>query len=107
MIDNIYYWHRIVRTLYKLLPLFGVVNASLLHAQLLTATIKPSTGTSSSSVSMRPRELIVKNTTLRFMIRMAYHVRDFQITGGPAWIDSDRYDMEVKMGSDWTIESRE
>ncbi len=56
---------------------------------------------------MRPRELIVKNTTLRNLIRMAYHVRDFQIAGGPAWIDSDRYDMEVKMGSDWTIESRE
>jgi uncharacterized protein (TIGR03435 family) len=106
MIDNIYYWHRIVRTLYNLLPLFGIVNAAPIHAQLLTATIKLSTGTS-SSVSMLPRELIVKNISLRNMIRMAYHVRDFQITGGPAWIDSDRYDMEVKMGSDWTIESRE
>ncbi len=28
MIDNIYYWHRIVRTLYKLLLLFGMVNCA-------------------------------------------------------------------------------
>ncbi len=87
--------------------LFGLVSVTGSLAQFQVAAIKPSTGAGSSSVSMRPRELIVKNTTLRFLIRMAYQVRDFQITGGPAWMNSDRYDITVKMDVDWIKESRE
>ena len=30
------------------------------------------------------------------MIRFAYDVRDFQITGGPNWLDSDRFDIVAK-----------
>ena len=32
----------------------------------------------------------------RLLIQTAYSVRDFQIFGGPEWIDSDRYDIQVK-----------
>jgi bla regulator protein blaR1 len=34
--------------------------------------------------------------TLKFLIGFAYNVRDFQITGGPAWINSDRYEINAR-----------
>ena len=41
------------------------------------------------------------NVTLKVLISTAYNVREAQIFGGPAWIDSDRYDVEAKVeGSD-------
>jgi bla regulator protein blaR1 len=36
------------------------------------------------------------NATLRSLIREAYQVRDFELSGGPAWLDSARYDIEAK-----------
>ena len=38
----------------------------------------------------------MKNVTLRVLISLAWDIRDFQITGGPAWIDSDRFDILAK-----------
>lgn len=34
--------------------------------------------------------------TLKALVGLAYQVRDFQLTGGPAWIDSDRFDIDAK-----------
>jgi uncharacterized protein (TIGR03435 family) len=49
--------------------------------------IRPTkTGISASGVS------------LQMLIRVAYSVRDFQISGGSAWLSSNRYDIEVKVG---------
>jgi uncharacterized protein (TIGR03435 family) len=36
------------------------------------------------------------NAPLSMLIRVAYKVQDFQIIGAPAWIDSERYDVEAK-----------
>src|SRR5687768_11089096 len=33
------------------------------------------------------------NVTLRPFIARAYEVRGFQVTGGPSWIDFDRFDI--------------
>ena len=40
--------------------------------------------------------LTIKNGTLKGMIESAYEVRDFQIEGGPGWVNSDRYDIFAK-----------
>jgi bla regulator protein blaR1 len=40
--------------------------------------------------------LTVQNGTLRGIIEMAYDVRDFQISGGPAWLDTAHYDLFAK-----------
>ena len=36
------------------------------------------------------------NATLSYVIQQAYKVQPFQIIGAPAWIDSERYDIEAK-----------
>jgi uncharacterized protein (TIGR03435 family) len=40
--------------------------------------------------------LNITGATLKVLIQQAYDVRDFQISGGPGWIDSDRYDIAAK-----------
>ena len=35
-------------------------------------------------------------TTLKFLITFAYDVRDFQVSGGPGWINSERFDIVAK-----------
>ena len=34
--------------------------------------------------------------TLKLLIGQAFNLRDFQISGGPGWIGSDRYDIDAK-----------
>ena len=41
--------------------------------------------------------LTVKNLPVRFMIRFAYNVQDFQISGGPSWMNTDDYDINAKV----------
>lgn len=37
-----------------------------------------------------------KNVTLKALIQQAYEVRDFQVSGGPGWLDTARYDIIAK-----------
>jgi uncharacterized protein (TIGR03435 family) len=38
----------------------------------------------------------LERMTLRDLVVFAYRVHDFQVTGGPGWIDSDRYNIDAK-----------
>jgi len=40
--------------------------------------------------------LRVTNMTLKQVLAFGYDVKDFQITGGPAWINSERYDIQAR-----------
>jgi uncharacterized protein (TIGR03435 family) len=42
--------------------------------------------------------LTAANMPLRLLIQRAYDVRRFQISDGPSWIDTDRYDIVAKAG---------
>ena len=46
----------------------------------------------------------VSNFPLKTVIEMAFNVKDFQIAGGPAWIDSDGYDFNAKAATNATFE---
>lgn len=61
------------------------------------ASIKPA-GAGVRGYSIRPLHdrLSAQNVTLKMLIAEAYHVYDFQISGGPKWIDADRFDIEAK-----------
>jgi uncharacterized protein (TIGR03435 family) len=41
--------------------------------------------------------LKVAGATLRSLLTFAYDVRDFQVSGGPGWIDSDRFDILARV----------
>ena len=43
-----------------------------------------------------PEGFLATNAPLRALIRFAYGVQDNQISGGPAWIDSERYDVATR-----------
>ncbi|MBZ5612140.1 MAG: TIGR03435 family protein [Acidobacteriia bacterium] len=62
------------------------------------ATVKPSTGDDHRiGIQMLPGGgLRTTGTTLKFLLTFAYDVRDFQISGGPGWINSDRFDITAK-----------
>src|SRR4051812_12542420 len=38
----------------------------------------------------------VVGATVRMLIQQAYRVRDFQLSGGPGWTSTDRFDIEAK-----------
>jgi bla regulator protein BlaR1 len=38
----------------------------------------------------------VRNMSMKMLITLAYHVRPNMISGGPGWLDSDRYDVVAK-----------
>ena len=62
------------------------------------ASIKPSApGTRGPMLQMSPGGRIrTSGMTPRFLIEIAYDVKDSQIEGGPSWINSERYDIEAK-----------
>jgi uncharacterized protein (TIGR03435 family) len=48
------------------------------------------------AVHLSPGRLNVENLTLRRLILVAYKVRDFQISGGPAWMGTEQFDIDAK-----------
>jgi len=48
------------------------------------------------SIDASPGGSIMRNVTLMSCIRWAYDVHDYQITVGPAWRSSERYDISAK-----------
>ena len=58
------------------------------------ASVKPNnSGSTSSSTSGRQGSFTANNVTLRGLIIFAYRLREFQLTTGPGWITSERYDI--------------
>lgn len=62
------------------------------------ATVKPSDpGQRDAMIQNQPAgRFLTKGTPLRALITFAYRVRDFQISGGPGWIGTDRWDSEAR-----------
>jgi uncharacterized protein (TIGR03435 family) len=63
------------------------------------ASIKPSARDARGTGFARPLgRLEISNMTLKEMIVNAYSVQSFQVSGGPAWVDSVHYDISAKAG---------
>ena len=95
----------------------AVAGISLLGATPTLAQSQPqdasSTGPVYAATSIKPFKpdsnmprIMIRNesdgftasgVTLRLLLRQAYGVEDNQIIGGPAWIDSDQYEVTAKM----------
>ncbi len=84
--------------LLRTLPLLALVCAAQTPQAFEVASIKPnSTGDNRIQIGMAPGgRFTATGVTLRLLIGQAYNVRDFQVTGGPGWIGTDRYDINAK-----------
>jgi uncharacterized protein (TIGR03435 family) len=67
------------------------------HNEIEVATVKLNIGGGRGGMRANPGRFTVSNTSIRTMIRNAYKVPDFTISGGPGWITSDHYDIEAKV----------
>ena len=65
------------------------------------ASIKPASPDSRATMIhfMPGGGLEIRGATLRMLIANAYDVRDFQISGGPGWVGSDRFDIDARVES--------
>jgi uncharacterized protein (TIGR03435 family) len=61
------------------------------------ASVRPAPPNNRMQFSFPPGgRFIAKSATLKTLVVLAYDVREFQISGGPSWINSDRYDIVSK-----------
>jgi uncharacterized protein (TIGR03435 family) len=51
-----------------------------------------------------PRVFRAENVWLRFLIEMAWNVNDYQLSGGPGWATSNRYDIDARTDMDASFE---
>ena len=66
-------------------------------ASFEVASIKPNhSGERRFFVSWQPGRFNATGMTLKFLITMAYDVKDFQVSGGPSWVNTERYDIDAK-----------
>ncbi len=64
------------------------------------ASIRPADPNGRGQFQLLPGgTVIMRSVTLRLLIQQSYDVRDFQISGGPAWMGSERYDITAKPGT--------
>ncbi len=83
----------------------AIVLAGLANAQspsprpeFEVASVKPNTA-GHNLVMIRPPvggRFTATNARLKMLIGLAYNVQNFEISGGPGWVDSDGYDIEAK-----------
>ena len=61
------------------------------------ATIKPSKDEfGHSGWHSRPGAIVLTGQTLKGLICIAYRVKDSQVSGGPKWLDGNRFDINAK-----------
>ena len=77
----------------------GLFGQSDVRPAFQAASIKPNTELRPRGMGVRMNpggRLTTQNAPVRLLIQNAYSLQAFQIVGGPAWIDSDGYDIEAK-----------
>jgi len=77
----------------------GVVAAQA-QPSFEVISIKPSRSSDARMAfnMQTPGRFSAVNVTVRRLIEVAYNIKDFQLTGGPRWIGSDRFDVEATPG---------
>jgi uncharacterized protein (TIGR03435 family) len=80
------------------MAMFGQISDNPPRTAFEVVSVKPTQGSPRNSGFRRasPGALNATNVTVRMLIEYAYDVRDDQISGGPAWLDSDKYEVMGK-----------
>jgi uncharacterized protein (TIGR03435 family) len=76
---------------------FSQTEASPVRSEFEVASIKPNLGIAGEAyLQAVPGRLRMQNIALRPLIQLAWGVEAYQVSGGPSWIGSDRFDIEAK-----------
>jgi uncharacterized protein (TIGR03435 family) len=59
-------------------------------------SVKRNNGTGGMGARTVPGSFSVYAVPMRFVVRQAYAAQDFQITGGPDWMNTDLFDIEAR-----------
>jgi uncharacterized protein (TIGR03435 family) len=76
----------------------AIAQSATPRAEFEVASIKPNTS-GNGMIMIRPPvggRFTATNVRLKMLVGLAYKVQDFDISGGPAWINSDGYDITAK-----------
>ncbi len=75
--------------------------------QFEVVSIKPNTnGPGPSIINMPPTgRANLTNVTVRMMLRTAYRYQDYQIIGGPGWVNTDQFDIQARPAPDYQPET--
>jgi uncharacterized protein (TIGR03435 family) len=77
-------------------------NAAVLTAGYQHVSVTPGetgNGVIQSRIMFHPDSFMAKNQTLQELIKLAYGVQESQISGGPDWISTARFNIEAKLDS--------
>jgi uncharacterized protein (TIGR03435 family) len=76
----------------------GSVKQGLAKQAFEVASIKPADPNAHGSSSNTDRRFVtIKNWTVKRLVQRAFGVEDYQITGGPNWLDSYHFDINAKV----------
>src|SRR5262245_25267849 len=87
------------RHLFFILAAVSAFAAVALAQEFDAASIRPSQPGKRQSIEATPGNLAMRNVTLKTSLRWAYGVHDYQISGGPAWMQSDLFDIIARPAS--------
>jgi uncharacterized protein (TIGR03435 family) len=87
-----------VRSAFAILAVVTLASGQQTEPRFEVASIKPSPsdGGNTNIPTPTPDRFEAHNITARTLIALAWDVRVFQVSGGPAWLDSQRYDIVAK-----------
>ena len=91
--------------------MIGMINAPIADAHVSrsfeVASIKPSPAgerIGSMHVQAGGQTYLIRNTSVRFMILRVYRLTWDQLAGGPAWLNTELFDVEAKAGHQGKLE---
>jgi len=80
-----------------LLLLAGVLQAQPAGPAFEVASVKPSApGSIAMHLSFDQGRISFHGATVQFCIAAAWHLQDYEISGGPKWLATDQYDIEAR-----------
>ena len=86
-----------VQVVVSLASMLGICVAQTAPPSFEVATIRPNQSDAvQSAVFFQPGRFVADNATVKMLIAYAYAVKDFQISGGPSWMDSERFNITAK-----------
>src|SRR5689334_429414 len=84
------------------------VSAALAQPAFEVTSVKPAIPDPSIGMrmTMPPGRIVLEKVTLRHAIKLAYNLEDWQLVGGPKWVEADPYDIEGKAAANTVFEQR-